>query len=305
MSYPNQIGPSIPNHLLHKDEVESSNSSLTPCENFNVQNKFDADISQLPLNQYQDLSDTNDNQFGPLLPPGFKKKKKVIKVDEESKKVKGPEIPDHLKKKFSEEVDDDEEDDIFGPILPKNYSKEQAEIDAYQQKLNKIEDRIANKKTENGGSENLKKLKRGEWMLAPPEIATMPKLGDTRSRQFQRHAKEIITDRSDWTDSPEEKLKKLQNPLKKEKKKKEEYLDIEQKKKQDNFLEQYNSERKSLVEEYTSNYLKDKKFEADEVKKRGFDREKDMTSFRLNPEKKQKMLNESKLLDSKFKKSYM
>ncbi|KAJ2994184.1 hypothetical protein HDV02_001763 [Globomyces sp. JEL0801] len=166
-------------------------------------------------------------------------------------------------------VKSDEEDD-FGPKPLVGVSEEIIlEYDRLQ-KIAMIESRINDYKPPKPKTDSNTK-KRDEWMLIPPK-PTKTSLGDMKARSFSRKSNDIDTDQSLWTEMPEEREKRLNSNA--------------------------SHRPKSLLEQHQES-LAQNMMDSDLPPKR-FDRERDIVGARMDSNKKEKLINDSKNLDSKF-----
>ncbi|KAJ3268144.1 hypothetical protein HDV01_003378 [Terramyces sp. JEL0728] len=212
-----------------------------------------------------------EKKFGPTLPPHLQKQR-------ESKAPIGPAKPEAAT----------ESDDDYGPVLP--------DLDEKTLKEQELQAKIA--AIENRASKPLVKLvqdepkaKREDWMLVPPEA----KLGmEQKSKTFSRRSVESTALDTSWTETPQEKERRLAenkrkpigNAIPKKKIKEEEPTD----------------KPKSLLEEHQENMYKNKTFKADDVSHKRFDRERDIVGRRVDTKSRDQMLNDAKNLTFKFSK---
>ncbi|KAI8897185.1 hypothetical protein BC833DRAFT_56391 [Globomyces pollinis-pini] len=192
-------------------------------------------------------------------------------------------------------VESDEEDD-FGPKPLVGVSEEIIlEYDRLQ-KIAMIESRINDYKPPKPKTDSNTK-KRDEWMLIPPK-PTKTSLGDMKARSFSRKSNDIDTDQSLWTEMPEEREKRLNSNKRKAPsnipKRNEKDIQYQQQ------VDDYNASHrpKSLLEQHQES-LAQNMMDSDLPPKR-FDRERDIVGARMDSNKKEKLINDSKNLDSKF-----
>jgi hypothetical protein len=162
--------------------------------------------------------------IGPTLPPHLSKRKRDDDDDEESRspspdtgdkkrRVIGPtlppapldELPIEEPKKTSESEDSEDSDDDFGPALPDadNQPVETAQVEVVTS--------VAEKPVKSG---------RDEWMLAPPTSDRNPRIDPTKmkSRGFVTGPRSSVATGASgqsnlWTETPEEKRKRLQDEM--------------------------------------------------------------------------------------------
>uniref|UniRef100_U5EZ66 DUF3752 domain-containing protein n=1 Tax=Corethrella appendiculata TaxID=1370023 RepID=U5EZ66_9DIPT len=180
---------------------------------------------------------SNDECFGPALPPHLQKPKPIDNKPELSKsEIIGPVLPPHLKSKTSDEdieseiptnsknihnlpniefqenssnsgnssEDDDYYDDmnynLIGPMP--GTSNAQLEERAIEMRLNKIDP--SRRRDEHSKNDT---KKREDWMTELPDIRKVSDLG-LGARQFRTREKLEIGDRSVWTDTPSDRNRK-------------------------------------------------------------------------------------------------
>ncbi|KAK6633207.1 hypothetical protein RUM44_003808 [Polyplax serrata] len=267
----NTFGPVLPPHLLQKKQEE--------CRN---QQKI----------------------YGPVLPEGIRRKEDTEAepvASSSGKKVIGPEIPEHLRNPADEDVDEesDEEDEYedFGPSL---------ELMATDDPSNRYAPKVGPIKR-NKESEKESVKQRESWMLELPE--EMKGNLSLSTRRFKsRVVSEKERDRSVWTETPQDKLKK------KHKSKEKDYNEILKAK----IIDDRNKEMEKLVELSKQKYrkkeeslmeihqrkLKEKKKKAEKEEKkperRPFDRDVDLQIRRVDEGQRRAMLNKAMYLNSKF-----
>lgn len=130
---------------------------------------------------------------------------------------------------------------------------------------------------------------------------------DHKPRGFSKTAVNPNVDRSGWTDTPADKERKAleaqRNAGQRKKPKADDdepqltQRDIEQAR----IAAQFNKSRgESLLDSYTKDYAGSKSMDKDDASKRGFDRDKDLVGRRVDPKMREKMIEQSRELDSKF-----
>ncbi|CAG8637155.1 4623_t:CDS:2, partial [Scutellospora calospora] len=312
-----EIGPQIPASLFSKIQVNTSDSDTLKSV-FNKQWNEDK-TSQDPeghVLSFSPMSLQCNTQIGPQIPSSIEqndREKKSAKqeqnVDSQRKSVTqrrpiGPEIPHPKYSNFDEEEDDEI---VIGPVLPKGFEENNDEL-ILKRTIQEFEER-AEKNASSIRDKSDKPLQRGEWMLVPPESKF---LGETptnmRSRQFkQRTHDPAKLNNSLWTETPADRLTRLQQEGTSQKRKYEKEkddepikysrIDIEKAETIRVYNEQHRS--KSLLESHSESYNKSRRWKEDDASKRPFDREKDVLgSRRMDSRKRREFLNNAKELGS-------
>ncbi|PSN30964.1 hypothetical protein C0J52_24252 [Blattella germanica] len=211
---PDTIGPMLP-HLENKCFTEDNPIEEGSEDEDNSVLVLHADISDEET--YRD--DPKEDIYGPVLPPGLKKIDTTKSNDGAQKSILGPNLPPGMKLNtclVDTHESSDSDSDIVGP-LP---AAEASESGNYIQ--NQLNERALRMKRKLAGedSESNEPLKRESWMLElPPDRAAEFGLGP---RQFRARAKPDAGDRSVWTDTPADRLKKKHSDKEKEEGKREE-----------------------------------------------------------------------------------
>ncbi|KAI8929267.1 hypothetical protein BC831DRAFT_444544 [Entophlyctis helioformis] len=214
---------------------------------------------------------------------------------------------------------DDADDDVLGP-QPIALTAEQLEAREEVERLERlraIEDRAV--KTTSKGEAAVTAgpggvIQREDWMTVPPEALRLDAGGlQMKSRQFNATTREKEVDTTVWTETPEERGKRILEGKdgKKDTVKRKKVLGDEDrlltKEEQETaaFVASYNAAKRpqSLMQSFAQDYLLSGRFEDDDATKRGFDRDKDLVSRRVDAKARDKLLNEAKGLDSKFSSS--
>ncbi|XP_017769861.1 PREDICTED: GPALPP motifs-containing protein 1 [Nicrophorus vespilloides] len=268
---------------------------------------------------------------GPLLPPHLR----VNKITEDTPKCIGPTLPPHLRKKLEEDTvnetpiteiegkleheegeleadvaitgdkndeDDDDDDGCYGPLPPDLTSNSLAhralEERALQMKLDQL----------NGGQEEVNG--REEWMIELPSAVAKYGLGP---RQFKARAGPDLTDRSSWTDTPQNKRSDMKDgaavndDLKQEaelaqvRKRDQEQEDMIRKHKKQKKKEK----EKSLLEQHQDKIKKRKKKEREDGSanvRRPFNRDIDLKVNHFDEAQKKAIMKKAQLLDDRFSK---
>jgi len=284
------IGPFIPEHLLKSKGDDSREDQAQET------------VDPTAADEEDDIA-----AYAPELPPDMLEPKAAQPQPESTSSRRrrapiGPSLP-------TGPSHDDEDDDVIGPVLPAGIIEQEEDISST---INEIEERArrakeaAEEKKDNEGG----KLQRGDWMLVPPEAQFLKGVDHHKSRQFSKNEVKTKIDNSEWTDTPADKQRKLEERLsgKKRSRDREEEEEPVKMSKRDielrNQVESYNTEKRpmSLMEMHRKNYVKSRTFEEEDASKRPFDREKDLKggSSRMDYKRKQEMLKRAGELSSKF-----
>lgn len=195
-----------------------------------------------------------DDTYGPTLPPIAKKPEPQVK---DKSIVIGPTLPPHIRATLTEaapseilnslqESDDDgdaddDDDDIVGP-LPAGQSSSNPNF-------MKLEERALEMKLNGLNKTESDSKVREEWMLELPEVHTA-NLG-LGPRQFRAKGVPDMSDRSSWTDTPQEKLNKASSKQKATKSDIKKEAELEHLKKRD-------LEQEKIVEKHKKKKKRDK-----------------------------------------------
>ncbi|XP_026726205.1 RNA-binding protein 25 [Trichoplusia ni] len=189
-----EIDPTDLRHKLRRSTPKADKTAIDVCG------------PALPphLEKRFDRSASPDTE-GPALPPHLQKKPKNI----------GPSIPDNMRKTLAEKerevikYESSDEDIGIGP-LP--VGSEEKWSDAHR----RLEERALDIKIKNldGPSESSNVKSREKWMLELPEGKA--KILGLEARSFRAKAGPDMSDRSSWTDTPEEKARKAAGLAKEE-----------------------------------------------------------------------------------------
>ncbi|KAJ3194470.1 hypothetical protein HK101_002629 [Irineochytrium annulatum] len=186
-----------------------------------------------------------------------------------------------------------EYDDDVGPQpLPAGLEELSGQLER-QQILLEVEARARKKEEENV------KEKRDTWMLVPPAPSRPDAAASMKSRQFNRTNKDTSLDPT-WVALPGERVEPAPN----QKKRKADdppkltEADIVTQK----FVEQHNKKNRpsSLVELHSKEYITQKKFETEDIGKKRFDRDSDLSSRKASASTRQKLIEDAGALDTKF-----
>ncbi|KAK4879312.1 hypothetical protein RN001_007458 [Aquatica leii] len=273
MSY---IGPTLPPHLLKKSSEDDENQ--------------DEVETVLPQKMEEFESDKTENVYGPALPAHLKNNDSSSSDD-----AYGPALPSSLK---NVPVEDSFDDDAYGPlpvdVASNSIAHRALEERALQIKLGYLDNDRPEPET------------REKWMIELPEVKAS-KLG-LGPRQFRKNAGPDMSDRSSWTDTPEEKAKKRSKKtevpvdLKREAELKEiRKRDAEQA----HIAERHSSKKKrdkSLLDMHQDE-LKKKKLESSEQgepTRRPFNREIDLKVNQFDDAQKKSIIKKAMHLDDRF-----
>lgn len=251
--------------------------------------------------------------YGPALPPHLMKS-----VDKSppsaTPKVIGPIIPAHLLNSVQnhdnapEPVQSDpevtksdhEEDlkDTVGP-LPGLVNPELEE--------RALEIKLGHVSASGSASQNDEKA-RDEWMLELPEVKGVPDLGLT-ARQFRTKERPDFSDRSQWTDTPEERERKKQGKpsakdlAKEEARQHERQVIASRDAEQETIAKEHKKKHKrdkSLMELHEKKLKKAKKEKEEPEVRRPFDRNVDLAANRFDEAQKKSIIKKAQLLDTRF-----
>ncbi|KAJ1343909.1 hypothetical protein BSLG_001570 [Batrachochytrium salamandrivorans] len=254
-------------------------------------------------------SETDDNVFGPSLPPGLATAR-TLPVEQPSasrkRRAMGPTMPppglalgsdthtnSGSRGSHWQSHGDDDDDDHYGP-LPLNISSEEIRERERVERIQEIEARLGRTgdmhapitKKETPGKKSDHKdgaIQREDWMTVPPEAMRLESGPQMASRQFSATVKERTVDQTLWTESPGERAKRILGS-------------------------KAVHRPKSLLQDFTLDYVKSSKFDDDDASKRMFDRDKDVVSRRIDAKSRKRLLDDAQKLDSKFssgKQSYL
>jgi hypothetical protein len=224
--------------------------------------------------------------YAPALPPGFKKSNNQDKKSQDQLQESqiGPTLPPEWSRSVSPVED-------YGPQPLQGVSK--AEIKAFelQQKIQEIEDR-ASKGPKPKVEE--KTLKRESWMMVPPPAMRSGAPNDMKSRSFSRNGTVDNVDQSGWTQQPgaETNAKRFKPNPKVSSQRDVEYKEI---------VDTYNKVHRpsSLMEQHQEKYTKDTLADTN-LESTKFNRERDIVGKSLDSKAREKLINDSKKLSSKF-----
>ncbi|XP_044752852.1 GPALPP motifs-containing protein 1 [Coccinella septempunctata] len=258
---------------------------VLPATSSAKQESFEDNSSETKVSKEEKPASTQ--AYGPALPPHLQK------VNEPVVASIGPSLPPHLREKLKEEAPDEnfdnessEEDDIYGPVLPGQELKSKSAI--------ALEERALEMKLSQLNPEEQKK-EREEWMIELPTVSAS-KLG-LGPRQFRPNAGPDMSDRSLWTNTPNEKKQKKADS--RDLRREMESSELRKRdKEQEKMAKKHKRESESLVELHQKKQKKDK---GDGPKERvPFNRETDLQVNRFDEAQKAAVLKKAQLLDDRF-----
>ncbi|KAK1890943.1 hypothetical protein KUDE01_009774 [Dissostichus eleginoides] len=258
----------------------------------------------------------DDGFFGPALPPGFMKQQS----SPERPPVLGPALPPGFRRAAYEDDDDDnkEEEDFPGPALPPGYqadsSSSEGEDDVigpmphkgpvedstaldFERRARKMKDKLT-------GDDTPEVVARETWMtVLPPELQHIG-LG---ARTFKKKSGPENKDRSMWTDTPEDRERKIRERIERKNKGEEEkvvtpricFKDVKMAEKVTKYNETKRAE--SLVSMHTKTMKEKAKKKVEvPVERRAFDRDEDLQVNRFDEAQKERLLKKSQELNTRF-----
>ncbi|XP_029318427.1 GPALPP motifs-containing protein 1 [Cottoperca gobio] len=261
----------------------------------------------------------DDGFFGPALPPGFRKQQS----SPERPSVLGPALPPGFRRaayKDDDEDDNDGEDgeDFPGPALPPGYQAESSSSEGEDEVIGPMppkgpidnsvaldfERRAQRMKDKLTGDDTPEVVARETWMtVLPPELQHIG-LG---ARTFKKRSGPENKDRSMWTDTPEDRERKIREHLEGKKKGEPEKDDAPQIPKKDvtmaEKVSKYNETKRaeSLVNMHTKTMKEKAKNKVEKpVERRAFDRDEDLQVNRFDEAQKQRLLKKSQELNTRF-----
>nr|XP_021183270.2 peptidyl-prolyl cis-trans isomerase G [Helicoverpa armigera] len=254
-----------------------------------------------PHLQKRYVRSASPNIEGPALPPHLKSTPKNI----------GPSIPDDMRKVLAEKerevikYESSDEDLGIGPLPA---GSEEKWSDAHR----RLEERALDIKIKNldGHSDSSKVKSREKWMLELPEGKA--KIIGLEARSFRAKAGPDMSDRSSWTDTPEEKARKAAGVVKEQ--------DVEMTLKQEarmRHIANRDDEQESAVKKHKKKHKREeslldmhqkklkkkkKKEEREDGKKerRPFSRDVDLQVNRFDEAQKKSIIKKAQDLDGRF-----
>nr|KAJ3421527.1 hypothetical protein HK105_003208 [Polyrhizophydium stewartii] len=218
----------------------------------------------------------------------------------------------------------DDSDDDVGP-KPLDIPEEQRRELGRLAKLREVEERMAGKDTGDaakGGDGSSKGnsaqgVQREDWMTVPPEARRLDLGLQTKPRQFSATTKPKTVDSSMWTESPEERAKRILAGDDKSRKRKagrdaddddggaaerRVRAPTREERQTAELVARYNAvhRAKPLVDDHIVEYVESGRLAADDAAQRPFDRERDVVSRRVDGRARQRLLDDAQRLDDKF-----
>lgn len=239
-------------------------------------------------------SKSGQDLYGPRLPPGFA-------VTSPKPSVIGPVLPPGFSAASQQDPaadsESDDSDGVIGPMpseaVGDNYTDDTAARD--------FDRRATNMKRRLEGKDSEPEPRREEWMTElPNNMGLRIGLG---ARTFRKNMEDPTADRSAWTDTPADKVKKAE-------KKSEKDGDVaetsrhrkrhHQEKELEEQLRQYNKEKRaeSLLDMHRKKKKEQKKNEVKE--RREFNRDEDLKISRIDPRASKALINSAAFLNTKF-----
>ncbi|XP_037268355.2 GPALPP motifs-containing protein 1 isoform X2 [Rhipicephalus microplus] len=238
-------------------------------------------------------SKSGQDLYGPRLPPGFA-------VTSPKPSVIGPVLPPGFSAASQQDPaadsESDDSDDVIGPMpseaVGDNYTDDTAARD--------FDRRATNMKRRLEGKDSEPEPRREEWMTElPNNMGLRIGLG---ARTFRKNMEDPTADRSAWTDTPADKVKKAEKSEKdgdvaetsRHRKRHHQEKELEEQ------LRQYNKEKRaeSLLDMHRKKKKEQKKNEVKE--RREFNRDEDLKISRIDPRASKALINSAAFLNTKF-----
>ncbi|KAL3848102.1 hypothetical protein ACJMK2_018981 [Sinanodonta woodiana] len=274
--------------IEEKDSMEAYGPALPP--NFEISKPGNTSMEDLrtsigPLlppdySNFQSYSDDKEGRLGPILPPGFPQQD-------------GDSSDSRLQ----------EEEDVIGPLpslLASKPDERSSVAKEIEQRAKQMKDKLTKK--ESAKSDAGVPL-REAWMTElPPEIG---KNFGLTSRSFRTNAAPVNQDRSVWTDTPADRVRKEKECSggKKKKLDVQEYNTSGKDNKLAQEIDEYNKSKRpvSLLEMHQKELNRKKKKEKDKPKeRRPFDRESDLQVHRFDEAQRKALIKRSQDLHTRF-----
>lgn len=271
------LGPQLPPHMIPKRKREEDDTSSSPKS------------ASHSRSSSADSASKRRRIIGPALPPAPL-----------AERPSTPPSPAHSTSSS---------DDDFGPSLPPAPGSHGARVEAKERRQ---------REEEAAGREAAKKPQREEWMLVPPTQDDWSSRVDPtklKNRKFntgkgsKAPASQGGNDNTVWTETPEQKRKRLEDEVMGVKKPaqlgpedKRSARDEAERRETDRRIREYNEKNRgqSLYKEHAKQVPKEK---ADDPSARAFDREKDMAlGGHLGEAKKREMVRRAGDFGSRFEK---
>ncbi|KAJ8951849.1 hypothetical protein NQ318_019824 [Aromia moschata] len=287
--FPDSIGSAPPSNLISHNE-EATSSGLLPADNAEPKIIGPA----LPPNfrkpevSSPDTTALENTIVGPALPAG------LTPPDESEDKTMGPSLPHHLRQKLLEEsgnAEEPEEEEVYGPLSP-GQGLSRAHVELEERALKMKIDRLEPQDGRQAGRE--------EWMLTLPEVkAARFGLGP---RSFRSKEGPDLSDRSSWTETPEDKAKRKAGDVtpKVDLQKEAELVEIKRRDREQEAVAKRNKKHKKSLLEIHQQKLKNDKSESGPSERRPFSREIDLQVNRFDDAQKKAVLKKAQLLDTRF-----
>lgn len=198
---------------------------------------------------------TENNDYMPALPPGFKQysrdrsptlfKSKPGPAPRKDFEVSILHREPHSRNENYDKISSDEDDSMIGPILPgagvemseRDLELEKRKIQMKLQQLDRRMEAVTSSNTRH----------REEWMLELPEIRKVPDMG-LSARQFRKNERPDFSDRSSWTKTPNDHHKKHHHDTKESKDEERRNLDMKRR----------DDEQEKLTKELKKSHKRDK-----------------------------------------------
>lgn len=288
----NTYGPSPPTTLPLQKEIEEKDSmeAYGPALPPNFEKSKPANTS---MEEFR-------TSIGPLLPPGYSND------ESDDREVRlGPTLPPGFPQQEGDSSDSktQEEEAVIGPLPSLLASKpdEQSSVaKEIEQRARQMKDKLTKK--ESAKSDTGVPL-REAWMTElPPEIG---KNFGLTSRSFRTNAAPVNEDRSVWTDTPADRVRKEKESCggKKRKSDVQEYNTSGKDNKLAQEIDEYNKSKRpvSLLEMHQKERNRKKKKEKDKPKeRRPFDRESDLQVHRFDEAQRKALIKRSQDLHTRF-----
>lgn len=309
-------GPALPPGYKRGEPSGSSDDSEQEVSTKRAKTQHTAAERSAEKVENKKVQQTDDDwYFGPALPPGFKKQQS----SPERPPVLGPALPPGFRRAAYDDDDKDGEDgeDFPGPALPPGYqaessSSEDEDVIGPMPPTEPIEDSVAldferrarRMKDKLTGNNSPELQARETWMTElPPELQHIG-LG---ARTFKKKSGPENKDRSMWTDTPEDRDRKILDRLEKKKKGEVEEVDVPKISQKDvemaGKVSKYNETKRaeSLVSMHTKKMKEKAKEKVDApVERRAFDRDEDLQVNRFDEAQKERLLKKSQELNTRF-----
>ncbi|XP_001606446.1 GPALPP motifs-containing protein 1 [Nasonia vitripennis] len=290
------IGPALPPGLKPASPVQKDESSSSERD------EKDVDRNEMEVEEEED---DDDDAFGPALPPHLANRREIV----------GPVLPKDFvpsdtretiqssKSDEEKQIDeDDDDDDVVGPLPPDHPAARGSYVQMQlEHRARQVKEKFRNKTSP-------EKNKREEWMTElPPAHAVALGLGSI-PRKFKTSEGPDLSDRSMWTDTPADRLRKEKEKEENRFVPSDESRKKSKKSKDKDAVETNVEEEKqeSLLDMHLKNLKKKKKKLEKEAKELGlstrrpFDRDIDLQANRLDEARKKKIFQKASRLNDRF-----